>query len=190
MKIFIRITAVVALLPIFSLVLLARTTHSEEALWIKISEHGKLKTTIAVTEKIARLMAESDKTNVHFRVTDNHADLFSRQMMLDVLNGRESSVTANDSVNDTEAEMYMKKLNVPGSRDEKGRLILETFKEGERTFRMKLGEFSFETKDEETGNTNEAEFSWKGLLPFLSETGGGVYIHDHKDDTEVWIYVE
>jgi len=190
MKKLLRLTAVLALLPIFSLLLLARSTHSEKALWITITEHGRLKTTIAVTEPIARLIAKSEKTNVHFTSDDNGCDLITREMIQQVLDGRKSSISARDVKENTEVEIFMKRLKVPGSQKEKSRLVMETFKDGELTFHMKLGEFSFESKDEETGEMDETDFSWKSLLPFLSESGGGVYIQDNKDNTEVWVYVE
>ncbi len=190
MKPFLRIAAAVALLPLMCLVLSARPTHSESALWIKISEHGKLKATIAVTEEIARLMLESDNANMHFHMKDKEHDLITRRMIESVLDGSESSVTASDPANDTEAEVYMKRLHVPGSKHGSSKLVMETYKEGKRSFRMNLGEFSFETDDEETNTTVETNFSWKSVLPFLAKKGGGVYIQDHDDDTEIWVYVE
>jgi hypothetical protein len=190
MKQLIRIAAVLLVVSFATMALFARPTHSEPALWIKISEHGKVKTTIAVTEPIARMIAESDKQNVHFHAGNKERDLITRQMLESVLDGRESSVTAKDAENDTEAEVYMKRLKVPGSQKDNNHLIMETFKDGEQSFRMKLGEFSFESKDDETGDVSETGFSWKSLLPFLSKTGGGIYIHDHTDDSEIWVYVE
>jgi hypothetical protein len=169
--------------------LLAGSTHSEKAMWIKISEQGKLKTTIAITEPIARLIAESDKENVHFS-SHKDRDLITRQMMKDVLDGKKSSMKEEDAEDGTEAEIFMKKLDVPGSRGDKSRLILETYKDGKRTFRMKLGEFEIESTDEESEKPSKNDFSWKALLPFLSKTGGGVYILDHNDNTEVWLFVE
>lgn len=190
MKPLTRFASALAMLSLTSLALFARPSHSESALWIKITEHGKLKTTIAVTEKIARLMVKADHANVHFTSGEKGRDLVTRQMIKSVLDGSESSMSAKDEKTDTEAEVFMKRLNVPGSQKDNSQLVMETYKDGERSFRMKLGEFSFESKDDETGETNETEFSWKSLLPFLSHTGGGVYIKDHSDDTEIWVYVE
>lgn len=184
-----RIDIILVSLGVAAVVVLAGSTHPEKALWIKITEHGKLKTTIAITEPIARLIAESDKDHVHFS-SHNDRDLVTRDMMKAVLNGRTSSVTGEDPDEDTKAELFMKTLDLPGVKGNKSRFVLETYKGGKRTLRIKLGEFEIENSDDENGETSKSEFSWKSLLPFLSKTGGGVYIHDHKDDTEVWIFVE
>jgi hypothetical protein len=189
MKYHTRIDVILVSLAVSAIVLLAGSTHPEKALWIKITEHGKLKTTIAITEPIARLIAESDKDHVRFS-SHNDRDLVTRDMMKAVLNGRTSSVTGEDTDEDTKAEVFMKNLDLPGTKGNNSRFILETYKNGKRTFRIKLGEFEIENSDDENGKSSKSEFSWKSLLPFLSKTGGGVYIHDHNDDTEVWIFVE
>jgi hypothetical protein len=184
-----RISLVLYIAAVAAVALLAGTTHTEKALWINVSEHGKLKTTIAVTEPIARLIAETDKEHVHFS-SHSGRDLITRQMMKDVLDGKKSSVREKNTEDTTAVEMFMKNLDVPGSMGEKSKLVLETYKDGKRTFRMKLGEMEFESTDEETGKPSKSDFSWKSLLPFLSKTGGGVYILDHEDNSEIWLFVE
>ena len=184
-----RLSIILYIATVAAVTLLAGSTHSEKALWIRIREHGQLKTTIAVTEPIARLIAEADKEHVHFSTHNDH-DLVTRQMMKDVLNGKKSSVKEIDAEDSTEAELFMKNLDVPGTKGDKTKLILETYKDGKRTFRIKLGEFEFESTDEESGKPSKTDFSWKSLLPFLSKTGGAVYILDHKDNSEVWLFVE
>ncbi|MCX6137545.1 MAG: hypothetical protein NTV54_08645, partial [Ignavibacteriales bacterium] len=124
-----RIDIILVSLGVAAVVVLAGSTHPEKALWIKITEHGKLKTTIAITEPIARLIAESDKDHVHFS-SHNDRDLVTRDMMKAVLNGRTSSVTGEDPDEDTKAELFMKTLDLPGVKGNKSRFVLETYKGG------------------------------------------------------------
>ena len=184
-----RLSMILYIAAVAAVALLAGSTHSEKALWIEISEHGKVKTTIAITEPIARLIAEADKEHVHFS-SHKDRDLVTRQMMKDVLDGKKSSVKEKDAEDGTEVELFMKNLEVPGSKGDKSKLILETYEDGKRTFRIKLGDFEFESTDEESGKSSKNDFSWKSLLPLLSKIGGGVYILDHKDNSEVWLFVE
>jgi hypothetical protein len=184
----VKLTILPICLAVAAVVLFTGATHQEKALWIKISEHGKLKTTIAVTEPIARLIAESDKQHVHFSRKDNK-DLVTRDMIKAVLDGRTSSVTGEDTEEDTKAELFMKKLDLPGSKGDNSRLVLETYRDGKRTFRMRLGELEIEN-DDDAGKVSKSDFSWKSLLPFLSKNGGGMYVHDHEENTEVWVFVE
>jgi hypothetical protein len=164
--------------------------RGERALWIEVKEKGEHKTTIAMTEAIARQLLEADETKVHFS-KDGKKDLITREMLRSVLDGREESVVAKDE-DGSEAKLYMADLNVPGHKGAKGKLVLETYKSGSRTFRIALPEIEIEASDEEDGGTDSVEMSigWKGLLPFLAKEGGAIYINSDKDENEVWVYVE
>jgi hypothetical protein len=180
---------VAPLLFICSSLLLA-STHGEKALWIEVKEKGEHTTTIAMTELIARQLLESDETKVHF-AKKGKKDLITREMLRSVLDGREESVEARDE-DGSEVKLSMADLNVPAHKEGKGKLVLETYKSGSRTFRIALPEIEIEASDEEHGGTGSIETSigWKALLPFLAKEGGAIYINTDKDETEVWLYVE
>lgn len=162
----------------------------EKALWIEVKEKGDHKTTIAMTELIARQLLEADETNVHF-AKKGKKDLITREMLRSVLDGQEESVEARDE-DGSQVKLFMADLRVPGHKGAKGKLVLETYKSGSRTFRIALPEIEIEASDEEDGGTGSIEMTigWKGLLPFLAKEGGAIYIDSDKDDTEVWLYVE
>jgi hypothetical protein len=154
--------AVAGLLFICSSVLLAALPR-EKALWIEVKERGGHRTTIAMTEPIARLLLESDETKV-CPVKKGRQDLITREMLRSVLDGREESVEARDE-DGSEAKLYMDDLKVPGTRGGNGKLVLETYKSGSRTFRLALPEIEIEASDEEDGGTANIEttIGWKGL---------------------------
>ena len=162
----------------------------EKALWIEVKEKGDHKTTIAMTELIARQLLESDETKVYLAKKGKN-DLITREMLRLVLDGREESVEARGE-DGSEAKLYMADLRVPGHKGGKGKLVLETYKSGSRTFRIALPEIEIEASAEENGGIGSIEMSigWKGLLPFLAKEGGAIYIDTGKDETEVWLYVE
>ena len=162
----------------------------ERALWIEVKDKGDHKTSIAITEPIARLLLESDEKKVHL-TKEGEKDPFTREMLRSVLDGREESVEAQDG-DGSQVKLYMADLKVPGRKDGKGRLVLETYKSGSRTFRITLPEIEIEASDEEDGGSESLELSigWRALLPFLAKEGGAIYIDTDKDDTEVWLYVE
>jgi len=163
--------------------------HSEKALWIETREHGHLKTMLAVTEPIARMVAESKETTVTFSPDSN--DLVTKQMILDVLDGRERSMTRKDAELDQEVTMYLKDLEVPGREEGRSTLVLQTYKEGKKTFSITLPDIEVESKsDDGSGNLITRSFGWKALLPFLAKKGGALYVKDVKDDSEVWLFVE
>ena len=170
-------------------VLSASTPRRQKALWIEATENGELKTTIAVTEEIARLFLESKE--VTFNSSEKGKDdLITKQMLLSVLNGEEEMVKASDK--NGEAKVYMKKLDVPSKGGDNSRLVIETYESGDRKFRIALPEVEIE-HDAAEGNSHSyvgLMLGWRALLPFLAKEGGAVYIHDHQKDTEVWIYTE
>lgn len=167
--------------------LLWASCASEKAVWVEVRENGGQKTTIAVTEGIARQLLETTEMNVNFSSKGN-GDLVTREMLQAVMDGRERSLSATDG-HGSEATVSMKQLRTPGRRGS-DRLVLETYKAGRRTFRIALPEFEMEQEDQKSLESVKVDFGWKALLPFLAKTGGAIYINDQNDDTEVWVYVE
>jgi hypothetical protein len=160
----------------------------ENALWIEVKEKGTHKTTIAMTEPIARLLLESDDSNVHF-TKEGKKDIITREMLKSVLDGREESLEVRDE-DGSEAKLFMADLKIPGHKGEGGKLVLETYKSGSRTLRISLPEIEIEASDEEDCGFIQTSIGWKGLLPFLAKEGGAIYLSNEKDDIEVWLYVE
>jgi hypothetical protein len=143
--------------------------------------------TIAVTEAIARKLLDTKETKVGFSKKAKQ-DLVTREMLQSVLDGRERSITAHDE-HGSEVTVSMKPLNIPGGKGNNSRLVLETYKSGKQTFRIALPELDIELAGEDRISVS-ANLDWKSWLPFLAKAGGAVYLKDHNDDTEVWLYVE
>ncbi len=162
----------------------------ERALWIKVNENENHTTTIAVTEMLARHLLESGEPGKHF-LMDDEEDILTKEMLRSVLDGEEDCVKVRDD-DGAEIEVYMDDLNVPGHKRGDGKLILETYKEGVRTFRLSLPEIELEACDDADCETGimETHFGWRGLLPFLAGEGGAVYIDSDEDKTEVWVYLQ
>jgi hypothetical protein len=155
-----------------------------------MKEKGEHKTTIAVTEAVARQLLESDGKDTPF-VKNGKNELITREMLRSVLDGREESVVARDE-DGSEAKLYMADLSVPEHGERTAKLVLETYKSGSRTFRLALPEIEMEATAAENGGTGiiDMRLGWKGLLPFLAKEGGAIYINSVTDDTEVWLYVD
>jgi hypothetical protein len=160
--------------------------NSRPALWIEVKNEEKGLTRIAVTREIAVALIEADDDSMH---VDKHGkgDLITKQMISDVLDGTREIVRAKDPDDGSEVALYLKDIDLPRHAGGSGSMVLETYKNGERTFRMKLGEFEIEAggKDE-----NSAAFGWKRLLPFLSKAGGAVYVNNEREDSEVWLFMD
>jgi hypothetical protein len=178
-----------AVLILFSTTLLA--SHSEKALWIEVKEKGNIKTTIAVTEGIAWQLVESKQTKANFS-GKGKKDVITKEMLRAVLDGREKSIVVRDSEGGSEVKIYLKDLDIPGKERGKDRLVLETYKSGQKKFSIGLPDIEVEEAGEDSGAGDlvKLSFGWKGLLPFLAKAGGAVYVKDYKGDTEVWVYVE
>lgn len=161
--------------------------NSRTALWIELKDHDDGLTKIAVTREIAVALLEADKeSSMHFN-HHGHNDPITKQMIRDVLDGTRDVVHAQDPDNGSEATLYLKDIDLPRHAGGKGSMVLETYKNGERTFRMKLGEIEIEGGDKDDNNIS---FSWKRLLPFLSKTGGAVYVSDEREGSEVWVFMD
>jgi hypothetical protein len=174
----------------FSGVLQAYPHHSEKALWVETKEYGKLKTSLVVTENIARMVLESKDTKVQFSGKEKK-ELITKKMLRAVLDGSEKSISAKDPDRDEEVTIYMKDLDVPGQESGKGSLVLQTYKAGKKTFSITLPDITVESKgDDESDDLITHSFGWKALLPFLAKSGGALYVKDENDDSELWIFVE
>ncbi len=160
------------------------------ALWIEINKESKGKTTIAVTEDVVRALLESNNDEWHFKKEKGRKeDLITRQMVLDVLNGDKESVKVRDDDEGETAHLYMDDLDVPRHTTNGNHVVLETFKDGKKTFRMSLGDFNIEKTDDD-GNGESFFLNWQKLLPFVKHDGGAVYINTEQDDTVVWLFME
>ena len=117
--------------------LLAFQHHSERALWIETKEEGRLKTTLAITENIARMVVESKDKRINFskKGKDN---LITKKMVRKVLDGDEKSITVKDPDHDQVVTIYMRDLDVPGKEGRNNRLVLETYKDGKKSFSIAL----------------------------------------------------
>lgn len=160
--------------------------RTERALWIDVRESGG-RTTIAVTEGIARRLLDASEGKLSFTKKKN--ELLTRQMLRDVLDGRERAVTARDE-RGTEITVSTKPLSIPGQDRGKNRLVLDIYKSGEQTFHLTLPDLAIELGDEEKKISLHADVDWKSWLPFLAKAGGAVYIKNYDEDTELWVYVE
>ena len=161
--------------------------NSKDVLWIELKSHDEGRTKIAVTTEIAEAFLNADKEgSVHINA-HNHKDLITKEMIRDVLEGRRDEVLAEDPDNGSTARLYLGDLRLPRHEGSRGSIVMETYKNGSRTFRMKLGEFEISEGDKDDNNV---EFSWKRLLPFLTKTGGALYINNEREDTEVWVFMD
>ncbi|MBX2990846.1 MAG: hypothetical protein KF749_06705 [Bacteroidetes bacterium] len=168
------------------LCLLSISCASQKALWIDVKGDHK-QTSIAVTEAIARKLLDTREPHINFMKQSDGGPI-TREMLQSVLDGREQSITARGE-RGSEVTMSMKPLTTPGGKGNNNRLVLETRKAGEQKFRIALPELDIELAGEDKVSVT-ANLDWKSWLPFLAKEGGAVYIKDHKDDTEVWVYVE
>lgn len=160
----------------------------QNALWIEVHKKGEGRTTIALTEQVAREMLASSKTHFTGARGEDH-DLVTSAMVRDVLDGRRESVEARDA-DGTEAKVWMKQLDPPGREHGDRKLVLEIYKSGEMTLHLALPDVEIEASDKESGGTIATEFGWKNFLPFLAQAGGAVYISSEKDNIEIWVFVD
>jgi hypothetical protein len=161
--------------------------NSRPALWIEVKNEEKGLTRIAVTREIAVALVEADDDDsIH---VDRHGkgNLITKQMISDVLDGTRDIVRAKDPDDGSEVTLYLKDIDLPRHAGGSGSMVLETYKNGERTFRMKLGEFELEAGGKDDSGI---AFGWKRLLPFLSKAGGAVYVNNEREDSEVWVFMD
>ena len=120
------------------------------------------------------------------------ARIFTREMIDDVLSGRKESVESSDPKTGEMARLWLGSLEIPAAQeDDEGDLVIEVFKKGKRSFTLRLpaGHESEETENDDADITSMT-FGWDSLVPFMAETKGVVYVLDHDDETEFWMYVD
>jgi hypothetical protein len=169
--------------------LTATAAGSLKALWIEVNKPHEGTTTIAVSVNVMKALLAADDHNLHFTDHKGKKDLITREMLEDLLNGDRSTVDVEDPETDEKAHLYIDDLDVPDHDGKKGHIVLETYKNGKREFRMSLGDLEIEQGDDED---NDSEFSihWRKCLPFLSEDGGAIYVNDKHNETVVWVNAE
>lgn len=171
---------------LMSISILLTSCATQGALWIDVKEDGK-HTSIAVTEAIARKLLDTESAEISFSKQDAGAPV-TREMLQAVLDGRERSITTHGK-RASVVPMSMKPLSHPGGKGDNSRLVLETYKAGERELRISLPELDIALSGKDKVSVS-ANLDWKSWLPFLAKEGGAVYLKDYDDDTEVWVYVE
>jgi len=169
---------------------LSASPRGEKALWIEVKERGDHRTVIAMTELVARLLLESEKPGGHF-TKRGEKDLLTREMLRAVLDGDEETVEIQDE-DGSEVKLYMDDLDLPHKDGGSGKLVVETYKSGSRTFRMALPEIELEVSNDEDEGVGSLEMNigWKGLIPLLRNEGGALYVVTDDGDTEVWVYFD
>jgi len=161
-------------------------SKKERVLWIETREDGTLKATIAISVGLAKhLLEESDDSPID-------RDLITREMIEDVLSGREESVEATDPKTGESARLWLGLLEVTSrTGDDAGDLVVEVFKKGKRSFTLRLP-YAEEPRAEEEDDPDidRMTFGWNSLMPFMAETKGVVYVKSQDEDTEFWMYVD
>ncbi len=164
-------------------------SKKEKVLWIETREHGEKKATIAVSVMLAQhLLDENEKEDkVHF-----DRNLITREMIDDVLSGRKESVESSDPKSGESARLWLGKLEIKAAEDDDaGDLVIEVFKKGKRSFTLRLpAGHESEERDDDDADITSMTFGWDSLMPFMAETKGVVYVFDHDDETEFWMYVD
>lgn len=164
----------------------ARSSDHHRALWLQFEDGNGKRTSIAATVEVARAVMEADKEKVHF-TCGKKKDLITRQMLEDVLDGTTDVVEVRDPDDGTYAKIYLAPLDVPSRNGTGSHIVLESYKNGKREMRMSLGDFSVEGGDDESEGS--FDLKWEHMLPFLSKSGGAIFINGD-DGSEVWLYTE
>ncbi|MGB6120299.1 MAG: hypothetical protein WBG80_00195, partial [Bacteroidota bacterium] len=114
------------------------------------------------------------------------------EMLVDVLEGRIEEGEIIDPEDGTTIRAHKRMLEVPGeTRGGGDDAVLEIYKDGKRTFSVRIPDVTVETSSDDGDVIVESHVGWKQLLPFLAEKGGVVYIRSQgKEDTEIWLYVD
>lgn len=164
----------------------AGSSKKERVLWIETREENTAKASIAVSVSLAEyLLKDSDDSPID-------RDLITREMINDVLSGREESVETTDPKTGQSARMWLGYLEVESrTGDDSGDLVVEVFKKGKRSFTLRLPFAEApEARQEDDPDISRMTFGWNSLMPFMAETKGVVYMKNLEDDTEFWMYVD
>lgn len=164
----------------------APLSKKERVLWIETREEGTLKASIAVSVTLAKyLLEESDDSPID-------RDLITREMIEDVLSGREESIQTTDPETGQSARLWLGLLEVTArTGEDSGDLVIEVFKKGKRSFTMRLPYSDEpEPQDDDDPDIDRLTFGWNSLMPFMAKTKGVVYVKSLEEDTEFWMYVD
>jgi|WetSurMetagenome_2_1015567.scaffolds.fasta_scaffold458509_1 hypothetical protein len=164
------------------------TCRAERALWIEFTDKDGKTGVIAVTEDLARKVLDNEDIKLNFSEKGKR-ELITRRMVNNVLEGREGRVTVRDD-DGSEATLSMRQLKTPSARHGGNKIVLETYHDGVRSFRMALPDVEIDDADDKGDEALHFNFGWRSLLPFLSETDGAIYIQNSDDNSEVWIYLD
>jgi hypothetical protein len=164
-------------------------SKKEKVLWIETREDGTLKASIAVSMALAKHLMDENRDSKESPIDRN---LITREMVDDVLSGRKESVETKDPKTGESARLWLGTLEIESAAgDDEGDLVIEVFKKGKRSFTLRLP-FARESEEREDDDPDitRMTFGWNSLMPFMAETKGVVYVKDHDDDTEFWMYVD
>jgi hypothetical protein len=161
----------------------------ERVLWIETREHGELKASIAISTALAKHLLDENRDAEESPID---RDLITREMVDDVLSGRKESMESTDPKTGNSALLSLGTLTVPSAEGgEEGDLVIEVFKKGKRSFTLRLPQAEeSEARDDDDPDITKMTFGWDSLMPFMAKTKGVVYVKDHDDDTEFWMFVD
>jgi hypothetical protein len=169
----------------------AFSSSEEEVLWVEVTSEGSPEATIALSIDAAEQVLLEGKDEL-FTGKEGKKGKEVEKMLVDVLEGRIEEGEVTDLEDGSTIRAYKKILEVPGeTRGGGDDAVLEIYKDGKRTFSIRIPDVTVETSSDDGDVIVESHVGWKQLLPFLAEKGGVVYIRSQgKEDTEIWLYVD
>jgi len=169
----------------------AFSSTEEEVLWVVVENEDSPQATIALSIDAAEQVLLEGKDEL-FTGKDGKIEKEVEEMLVDVLEGRIDEGEITDPEDGTTIRAHIQMLEVPGeTRGGTNDAVLEIYKDGKRTFSIRIPDVTVETSSDDGDVIVESHVGWKQLLPFLAEKGGVVYIRSQgKEDTEIWLYVD
>ncbi|MGB6033729.1 MAG: hypothetical protein WBH55_12910, partial [Bacteroidota bacterium] len=169
----------------------AFSSNEEEVLWVEVESEGSSDAIIAISIDAAELVLLEGKDEL-FTGKKGKIERKVEEMLVDVLEGRIEEGEIIDPEDGTTIRAHKRMLEVPGeTRGGGDDAVLEIYKDGKRTFSVRIPDVTVETSSDDGDVIVESHVGWKQLLPFLAEKGGVVYIRSQgKEDTEIWLYVD
>jgi hypothetical protein len=169
----------------------AFSSNEEEVLWVEVENENSPQATIAISIDAAEQVLLEGKDEL-FTGKREKKDKEVEEMLVDVLQGRIEEGEVTDLEDGSTIRAYKRMLEVPGeTRGGGSDAVLEIYKDGKRTFSIRVPDVTVETSSDDGDVIVESHVGWKQLLPFLAEKGGVVYIRSQgKEDTEIWLYVD
>lgn len=164
-------------------------SKKEKVLWMKIREEGQVKASIAISVTLAKHLLDEERKSDGDPID---RDLITREMIDDVLSGRKESVESMDPKTGKSARLWIGSLEIESAEgDDEGDLVIEVFKKGKRSFTLRLPFAEDpEERDEDDPDITRMTFGWNSLMPFMAAAKGVIYVKDHDDETEFWMYVD